>query len=221
MMLGKKRFYKWIELLAVIGIVCLIHGMAITGTLYYTDIYDRCYERDKEMVSENYSMEELGAEFYNFRMMIYSGDEVSGALVSMKASKHTNEIGRKLHDVYKTGRMMLWSGLLLCLLAFFILRRRKRYRVLKKGVAAAFFIPVILGLVMLLVRFFAMKNVLACIFFSRYESLFYDDPAFVSILPKGIFRGYFWNYLIIWLVASAVFLCVYYIKKKHRRPYEF
>lgn len=220
-MRGKKRFYKWIELLAAIGIVCLIHGMAITGALYYTDIYDRCYEWDKEMISESYSMEELEAEFYNFRMMIYSGEDVSEALVSMKASGHTNEIGRKLHGIYKTGRMILWIGLLLCILAFFILRRRKRYKVLKKGVTAAFVIPVIFTIAMLVVRFTAMRNVLECIWFSRYEKVFYDDPAFVSILPRGIFLGYFLNYLIVWLVASVVFLCVYYTKKKHRRPYEF
>lgn len=220
-MRGKKRFYKRIELLAAIGIVCLIHGMAITGALYYTDIYDKCYERDREMASESYSIEELRAEFYNFRMMIYSGDEVYEALVSMKASKHTNEIGRKLHGIYKTGRMILWIGFLLCLLAFFILRRRKRYKVLKKGVAAAFVIPVIFILAMLIVRFSTMRNILECILFSRYEKVFYDDPAFVSILPRGIFLGYFLIYLIVWLVASTVFLCVYYTKKKHRRPYEF
>lgn len=208
-------------MLAVVGMVCLIHGMALTGAMYYTDNYARCYERDEKMANEEYSQEELSAEFYNFRMMMYTGADVPEALVSMQASAHTNEIGQKLHRIYLAARLILWSGCILCVFAFLILRYRKRYRVLLKGVAASGLIPLVLVCVLSLVRFSAVKNVFACVLFSKYERIFYDDAAFISILPTGIFLGYFMSYLVIWLVASGVFLCVYYTKKKHRRPYEF
>lgn len=221
MIRSKKRFYKFIEILAVVGMICLIHGMAITGALYYTDNYVRCYEKDSKMAAEGYSMEELEAEFYNFRMMIYSGEEVSGALVSMEAAAHTNEIGWKLHRLYKAGRVILWIGMVICILAFLILRLRKRYKVLWQGVCSAFIAPFIFVLGGLVVRFRAVTNVFACVLFSQYDKVFYDDPAFVSILPRGIFLGYVWSYLAIWIVVSAVFLSVFFTKKKHRRPHEF
>lgn len=215
----KKRFYKWIELFTIIGLVCLIHGMALTGSLYYTDNYTGCYEHDRQMAAEDYAVKE--AEFDNFRMMLYFGEEIPRALVSMQATVHTNEIGFWLHRIYATGRVILWSGTVICLLAFLVLRRRKRYKVLRKGVMAALTVPFVLLVFGLVVRFSAVKNWIACIFLSRYDRVFYDDKEFVSILPRGIFLGYVRSYLLIWLAASAVFLIVYYTKKKHRRPYEF
>ena len=221
MMRNKRQFLRFIELLAVIGIVCLIHGMAVVGALYYTDNYVSCYEKDGRMPGEGDSKESLEAEFYNFRMMIYSGEEIREALVSMEATEHTNAIGRGLHHIYKAGRALLWIGMVLCVLAFLTLRRRKIYKVLWQGVLGAFVLPFAILFVGLIVRFRAVVNGFACVLFSQYSKVFYDDPAFVSILPRGIFLGYVLVYIAIWLVSSAILLGVFVTKKKHRSPHEF
>lgn len=221
MMRNKKRFLKFIELLAVVGMVCLIHGMAVVGTLYYTNNYVACYEKDEKMPRESDSMKTLEAEYYNFRMMIYSGEEIREALVSMEATEHTNAIGWKLHRIYKAGRSMLWIGMVLCILAFLTLRRRKIYKVLWQGVLTAFVLPFLILLAGLVSRFRAVGNAFACVLLSQYDKVFYDDPAFVSVLPRGIFLGYLLVYIAIWLVSSAIFLGVFFTKKKHRSPHEF
>lgn len=145
MLKHKKRFYKWIEFFTVIGIVLMIQGMAVTGSFYYADPYSFCLNQDPRYVLSELPAtlirSEAEAEFYNFRMQVLLGDGTGKTLVSQESTEHTDHVTYILHQIYFIARIFLWAGVCLCVLAFLILRRKKRYRVLRVGAFFSFIIP--------------------------------------------------------------------------------
>ncbi len=217
----KKILYKFIGLLGVLGIVLMVQGAAVSGSFYYTDNYDRCRNRDGNFADISDSGDELKAEFYNFRMMVLSEDNLGSALVSQPATEHTNQVVHWLNRVYFYSRYLMIGGLLLGIFAFLCLYRRKCYQLFRIGALLTLILPFFILAVAMVTRFSAVKNVISCVFFSDYKAVFYDDNAFVSILPRGLLLGYAVSYIILWLGGCAAAAFIYRTKRKHRSPYRF
>lgn len=222
MMKLKKNFYKLIELLGVAGLVLLIQGMAVTGSFYYTDNYDWCWQRDAAFSAVPENKRALEADFYNFRMLVLSPEEDMGsALVSETSTAHTDGIGRGLRRVYYNARYMMYAGVALGFLAFLFLHRRRCYQLFRIGALVSVFLPVLFLLAAFFLRRADTVNWLACVLFSKYEAVFYDDAAFTAILPRGLMLGYAFSYAGIWLLGCLASAGVYYTKRKHRSPHRF
>lgn len=218
----KKNFYKLTELLGVIGLILLIQGMAVTGSFYYTDNYDWCWQRDTAFSAALENKKSMEADFYNFRMMVLSPKEDMGsALVSAESTAHTDEIGRGLRRVYYNARYMMYTGLAMGLLAFVFLHRRRCYQLFRVGAMVSACLPALFLLGTFLLHHTDTVNWLACVLFSKYEAVFYDDAAFTAILPRGLLLGYVFSYVGIWALGCLACLAVYYIKRKHRSPHRF
>lgn len=205
---------------AIVGILCLIYGMALSGALYYTNNYESCYVKRPAHNTE-LTMSQSAAEFHNFRMMILQGRQISNAMVSMDATSHTDQIGYKLHTLYRLGRGMMWVGVILSLAAYLYFHSKRQYRVIRKAVTLSLILPVAAFLLVCVLKPMAMLHMTQAVVLNQYAAVFYDDPDFVSILPGGIFAGYAVRAVLIWLIATAVFYAVFKIKREHRRPHEF